>query len=64
MTWKRDFKNYRNGVHANVKVLVIPVSSGFKKRLRDRLMRGDLHASQWVDAVPRTVFSIMDSRCG
>ena len=61
ITWKFDFKNYRKGKHAKVKVPVIPKSKEFKKRLRDELMKENPYASHWVDAVIKTAYSIIES---
>jgi len=40
---------------------MIPKDNGFKKLLRDTLMRDNLYASHWVDAVIRTAYSIMEN---
>jgi len=61
ITWKYDFKNYRKGKHTKVKVPVIPKTRGFKKQLRDKLMKDNPYASHWVDAVIRTAYSILES---
>ncbi|MGC8949377.1 MAG: hypothetical protein ACP5OK_08595 [Thermoprotei archaeon] len=39
----------------------IPRDGGFRKRLRDELMRDNPYASHWVDAVIRTAYSIIKS---
>jgi len=44
-----------------VRVLELPRSSAFKKKLRDELMKDCPYARHWVDAVIRTVYSVMDS---
>ncbi len=61
ITWKFDFRNYRKGKHAKVKVPIIPKSKEFKKMLRDELMKDNPFASHWVDAVIRTAYSVIDS---
>jgi len=61
ITWKYDFKNYKMGKHAKVKVPVIPKSKEFKRKLRDKLMASNPYASHWVDAVIRTAYSIIES---
>ena len=63
ITWKYDFKNYMRGKHVKVKVPVIPKTRGFKKQLRDKLMKDNPYASHWVDAVIRTAYSILESSC-
>ncbi len=44
-----------------VKVPELPKSKSFKKRLRDELLKNCPYAKHWVDAVIRTVYSIMES---
>jgi len=44
-----------------VRIPIIPRDRVFKKSLRDELMKGNLYAAHWVDAVIRTAYSIMES---
>lgn len=61
ITWRYDFKRYREGKSAKVKVLVIPKGSKFKKELRDTLMESNPYAKHWVDAVIRTAYGMIES---
>jgi putative transposase len=38
-----------------------PGDNGFRKSLRDMLMKDNPYASHWVDAVIRTAYSIMEN---
>ncbi len=40
---------------------MIPGDNGFRKSLREVLMRDNPYASHWVDAVTRTAYSIIES---
>jgi putative transposase len=44
-----------------LKVPIIPKDSGFKRRLRNELLKDCPYASHWVDFVIRTAYSIMES---
>ncbi|MHC1635608.1 MAG: zinc ribbon domain-containing protein [Candidatus Methanospirareceae archaeon] len=61
ITWRYDFKRYREGKITKVKVPVVPKSSRFKRELREELMEGNPYARHWVDAVIRTAYGMVES---
>jgi putative transposase len=44
-----------------VMIPIIPRDRAFKKRLRNELMKDNPYAANWVDAVIRTAYSIMEN---
>ena len=61
ITWEYDFKKYREGKNAKVKIPAIPKSSEFKRGLRDMLMKDNPYAKHWADAAIRTAYSVLES---
>lgn len=59
--WEYRFKEYGKGRSAKVKIPLLSESKEFKKHLRDRFMRENPYASNWLDSVIRTAYSIMRS---
>jgi len=66
--WKYSFpKLVRKGrgltviMGLKIHISMIPKDKVFKKMLRGELMRNKPYASQWIDAVIRTAYSIIES---
>jgi len=48
-------------IGSKLKVPIIPKDSGFRRRLRNELLKDCPYASHWVDSVIRTAYSIIES---
>ena len=66
--WRYEFPRLseKNGklvavIGSKLKVPIIPKDSGFRRRLRNELLKDCPYASHWVDSVIRTAYSIMES---
>jgi len=66
--WKYSFpKLVRKGrgltviMGLKIHIPMMPRDKGFRESLREELMRNNPYASQWIDAVIRTAYSIIES---
>jgi len=66
--WRYEFPRLseKNGrlvavIGSKLKVPVIPKDGGFRRMLRNELLKSCPYASHWVDSVIRTAYSIFES---
>jgi len=61
LEWRYDIEKYRKGGSIKVKTPVIPRNREFYKHLRDKLMKYNPFATNWVDGVINDAYSILRS---